>query len=209
MIGYLFVPALIIGIGASRTASVTESERSNQTLGTFDKDHSSVNVSNGTSGLTEHELIKTENGLQKNRTFEVIPQDDERFQETEDELVVGHCKDNMLDQHSHEICGVDFYAKMLAISLEDRCVMENIVRPYYELTKCLEDLSTLVGCFYPNPSVQDYFLHIHSYFFQNCSTDALPIEDAPQWLVVALTLIPVSFIPILVYVVVWKSKVQK
>lgn len=73
---------------------------------------------------------------------------------------------------------------------------------------CLENLSNMVGCYYPNPHIQDFFLQIHLEYFQNCSKDELLLVDAPHGLVVALTLIPVSLIPGLVYLVVWKNKVQ-
>lgn len=75
---------------------------------------------------------------------------------------------------------------------------------------CLEDLSRRVGCYYPNPDIQDFFVFIHSLYFHSCKVEEeVVFEDAPHELVVALTLVPVSLIPILVYVVVWKSKVQE
>lgn len=77
------------------------------------------------------------------------------------------------------------------------------------MTKCLEELSQMVGCFYPNADIQDFFLHIHSLYFQNCSNKELLLLDAPDGLVIALTLIPVSLIPVLVYLVVFKNKVQE
>lgn len=74
---------------------------------------------------------------------------------------------------------------------------------------CLERLSHFVDCYYPNPDIEDFFLHVHSLYFHNCSKEELLLVDAPDGLVIALTLIPVSLIPVLVYLVVWKSKVQE
>lgn len=82
-------------------------------------------------------------------------------------------------------------------------------RPYNNMTLCLERLSRLIGCHYPNPDIEDFFLHVHSLYFHSCSKEELLLVDPPSGLVIALTLIPVSLIPILVYLVVWKSKVQE
>lgn len=76
------------------------------------------------------------------------------------------------------------------------------------MTICLEELSRVLGCFYPNPDIQDFFIYIHSLYFHECSS-ADPLEtDAPRSLVIVLTVIPVTIIPVLVYVVVRKSKFQ-
>lgn len=75
---------------------------------------------------------------------------------------------------------------------------------------CLEFLSHQVSCYYPNPDIQGFFVYMHSLYFRNCTVEEeVLLEDAPHELVVALTLVPVSLIPILVYLVVWKSKVQE
>ena len=81
-------------------------------------------------------------------------------------------------------------------------------RPYNNMTLCMEMLSGLLGCYYPNPGVQDFFLHIHSQYFSDCSEEELQLSDAPHSVVVVLTLLPVSLIPIPVFLVVWKSKVR-
>lgn len=76
------------------------------------------------------------------------------------------------------------------------------------MTICLEELSRLLGCFYPNPDIQDFFIYIHSLYFHECSS-VDPLEtDAPRSLVIVLTVIPVIIIPALVYVVVRKSEFQ-
>lgn len=77
------------------------------------------------------------------------------------------------------------------------------------MTECLEGVSYMLGCYYPHPRIQEFFLEIHSHFFYNCTEEETPFVDAPHGLVVALTLIPVSLIPILVYRVVWNSKVLR
>lgn len=81
-------------------------------------------------------------------------------------------------------------------------------RPYTFMTLCLEELSNMVSCYYPNPDIQDFFLEMHALYFHNCSQGELLLQEAPDGLAIGLTLIPVSLIPALVYLVVRKSKVQ-
>uniref|UniRef100_A0A3Q3EW90 Si:ch73-334d15.2 n=1 Tax=Labrus bergylta TaxID=56723 RepID=A0A3Q3EW90_9LABR len=133
----------------------------------------------------------------------------EDFQNQGTGLPGKRCHQNLLVEYSHIICGDIFHRAMMSISRENWCVLDNILMPYNTMTICLEKLSDRVGCYYPNPNIQDFFIQIHSSYFQNCSNEELLMVDAPQGLVIALTLIPVSVIPILVYLVIWKSKVQE
>lgn len=81
-------------------------------------------------------------------------------------------------------------------------------RPYNDLTVCLETLTSLVHCYFPNPDIQDFFLHIHSIYFHNCTEEEEEEEEAQAEdvtsLVVVLTIIPVSLIPVLVYLLLRK-----
>ena len=81
-------------------------------------------------------------------------------------------------------------------------------RPYNSLSVCLEQLCFLLGCYCPNPTVQDYFLHTHATYFHHCPEESVALPDAPPALVVVLTLGPVTLIPLLVYLVVRKSNGQ-
>ncbi|XP_022598021.1 receptor activity-modifying protein 1-like [Seriola dumerili] len=212
MILYLLFLLLIIGIEESQTANMTEElgkvER-NQTFTVSTKYNSTMTPGNVTSSLYRDEKSQIEDELLNNQTSTVITEDDETFQDQESRSPHEHCQQDLLVQYSHSYCGAAFQKEMLTISTDNWCLLESITKPYSEVTYCLEKLSGLVGCYYPNPDTQDFFLHIHSYYFQNCTSDELPLEDAPHGLVMALTLIPVSLIPILVYLVVWKSKVQE
>lgn len=79
---------------------------------------------------------------------------------------------------------------------------------YNNLTMCLEISAGACKCYYPNAVVQDLFVKVHKDYFSSCGIkeDALP--DAPSGVVLILTLLPVSIIPILVYMVIWKSSVS-
>nr|XP_046232134.1 uncharacterized protein LOC124052207 isoform X2 [Scatophagus argus] len=162
---------------------------------------------NETSRLYNHEKSQPEE-LQSNQTS-FIPEDDENFQKQETEFPFRHCDQDMLVIYSHSICGAAFHAEMQSISSENWCVLENIIRPYNDMTHCVEKVSYVSSCYYPNPNVQEFFLDIHSIYFHNCSSEALLLVDAPRRTVIALTVIPVSFIPLLVYLVISNSKGQK
>uniref|UniRef100_UPI003AAA8BAE receptor activity-modifying protein 3 n=1 Tax=Centroberyx gerrardi TaxID=166262 RepID=UPI003AAA8BAE len=162
-----------------------------------------------TSYEDELSELEEELGLPSNQTFNVITEDDESFQDQEHNHPHMHCLEEELVVHSHSLCGARFHEDMLTISVENWCDLDYVIRPYNDMTMCMESLSGIVGCYYPNPNVQDFFLHIHSQYFQNCPEEELLLSDAPHEVVVILTLIPVSLIPVLVFLVVWKSKVRE
>ncbi|KAI3365718.1 hypothetical protein L3Q82_010159 [Scortum barcoo] len=201
---YLLLPVLILGFVESQIANVTKGDfgKRNETF-RESSDNSTLKPAN-VSGLHVNKSW-IEDELQKNDTSGVITEDEENFQERENELAARLCHRDVLVKYSDAFCGEKFHLEMTLISRDKWCVLENIIRPYNDMTLCLEKLSNMVGCYYPNRDVQDVFLHVHSFYFQNCSQEAKLVDDAPQGLVIALTLIPVSIIPILVYLVVWKN----
>ncbi|XP_026172230.1 receptor activity-modifying protein 3 isoform X2 [Mastacembelus armatus] len=148
-------------------------------------------------------------GLKSRKTNQTLNLKHKEFQDQETAFSGQHCKPAHLVNLSHVYCGENFHHKIMNISTEDWCVLENIIRPYNDLTVCLETASHLVNCYYPNPDIQDFFLYIHSKYFHNCTKKEFLLEDAPHGLVITLTLIPVSLIPMLVYLVIWKSKIQE
>ncbi|KAM4524104.1 uncharacterized protein PAE49_000569 [Odontesthes bonariensis] len=200
--------ALMLGIVTSQQADTTKKERStsvmNQTFSVFANDNSTTKLNNATSRLF-NETIDIEEKLQGNRTSGLITEDDERFQDDQNQASAENCKRDLLVRLSHEYCGQHFHEEMLAIGTENWCVLDDVIRPYNDLTVCVEQVAGIVNCFFPNPDIQDFFVYIHSMYFENCPEEDVQFEDAPHSLVVALTVIPVCLIPILVYLVVWKS----
>ncbi|XP_049915459.1 uncharacterized protein LOC126399490 [Epinephelus moara] len=215
MILCLLFPVLILGNVESQTANVTghgelNSVEGNQTFTESSTNNSTMIPANVTYSLYKDEMSLIEVELQNNQTSTVITEDDEDFQEQEKKHPGRHCQEDMLVFYSYNYCGAIFDMEMSSISKDNWCVLENILRPYSNMTFCLESISNSFGCYYPNSNIQDFFLHIHSSYFFNCSKEELPVlVDAPQWLVIILTLIPVSLIPVLVYLVVLKSNIQE
>ncbi|XP_071401870.1 receptor activity-modifying protein 3 [Centroberyx affinis] len=198
MVLYLLFPALLLGVVESQTGNLTDEELSKPggKLG---------HLGNQTFRISKNDTAMKP--ATSNQT--VITEDDESFQDQEHNYPHMHCLEEELVVHSHNTCGAQFHEDMLTISVENWCDLDYVIRPYNDMTICMETLSLIVGCYYPNPNVQDFFLHIHSQYFQNCSEEELLLSDAPHGVVVILTLIPVSLIPILVFLVVWKSKVRE
>ncbi|XP_061613166.1 receptor activity-modifying protein 1-like isoform X2 [Phyllopteryx taeniolatus] len=138
----------------------------------------------------------------------VVTEDDENFQEAEDrELRHEFCRADVLADLSVAVCASAFEQKMATMEADARCVVDDIIGPYNQLSVCLEQLSDRSGCFYPNAAVHSAFLRVHSAFFGRCADrgrERRP-EDAPGGAVAVLTLAPVALIPPLVYAVARRS----
>ncbi|XP_029383757.1 receptor activity-modifying protein 3 [Echeneis naucrates] len=195
MILYLLVPLLLVGSEESQAANGTQEWTEAERRQTF----SSYN-----STITPGDVMSRE--LSKNETSLIITEDNENFQDPN--MNMGWCNRTALVEWSNS-CWLQFHDEMRNISQESWCQLDSITRPYSKLTSCIEMLCGSLKCYYPNSDTQDFFLQIHSIYFHNCTREELLLEDAPHWLVMVLTLIPVGLIPVLVYVVVWKSKVQE
>ncbi|XP_056153200.1 receptor activity-modifying protein 1-like isoform X2 [Lampris incognitus] len=212
MVLYLLFPAVILGI--VETGNVTDAFsklEGTQTSNVSTNVNGVIKQGNVTSILHIDELMKHKGdlGFPSNQTFNVTSEDHEKFQDLELILPNKYCDEGLLVQHSNSCCGAEFHMAMMAISPELWCNLDYIIKPYNNMSKCMERLTDLVGCYFPNPNVQDFFVEIHSTYFQNCSEEKLLLSDAPHGVVVVLTLIPVSLIPVLVFLVVWKSKIRE
>ncbi|XP_064177662.1 receptor activity-modifying protein 1-like isoform X2 [Anguilla rostrata] len=131
----------------------------------------------------------------------------ESFQEQE-KFLGSHCNENLLELYSTD-CRLLFQEDMLDTNKELWCDWQSVIRPYNKLTECLEDITGTLACFYPNHIVEKAFLQVHSIYFQYCRDQEDGFSDPPHYVSVSLTLVPVCLIPILVSLVVWKSKVKE
>lgn len=210
MILHLLVLLLSLGAVELQAANMTREVLRNQT---FTDGNYSLRSRNGTFNSTEDERSQLEDrieGITTNETSDAITEDDKHFQEQETIISDTVCRQDLLEIYSHDMCGIHFHQAMMLISPEDWCVLENVIRPYNEMTLCLEKVSKYLGCFFPNPQIQDFFFSIHSEYFHNCTKEEdQDIIDLPEEIMVTLILVPVSLIPILVYMVVCNSKVQE
>ncbi|XP_066540013.1 receptor activity-modifying protein 2-like [Hoplias malabaricus] len=131
----------------------------------------------------------------------VTHEDEESFQDQERLHHYRHCNEALLLIYG-EFCWKDMFDKdMAALGEENWCNWDLVVRQYSTLTYCLEESSAVSHCYYPGPVIQKLFVDIHEQYFSSCSTK----DRAPLSVVLILTLLPVSIIPITVYLVTFKS----
>ncbi|CAL8259359.1 unnamed protein product [Arctogadus glacialis] len=144
-------------------------------------------------------------GLPPDAKLNLTTEEDENFQDQEEMYPHRHCQQEVLEQYIDSLCGGEFEANMEAIGAEQWCSFDHVIRPYNKLSSCLEELCAMLDCYYPNPTVQEFFLLRHATYFLHCPEEGAALPDAPHALVVVLTLGPVSLIPLLVYLVIRKS----
>lgn len=77
---------------------------------------------------------------------------------------------------------------------------------YHLFTLCTEKKSDHMHCYWPNPMVENYIIHIHKHFFSNCTNDQPVWVDPPDKTLTILILIPIFLTLAMIAVVVWCSK---
>lgn len=75
---------------------------------------------------------------------------------------------------------------------------------YSNLSLCTEDIFDCLLVPWPNPFVEGIFVDIHTKFFKDCPTEEL--SDPPPAIVFALVITPICLIPVMVSLVVLKTK---
>ncbi|XP_039540703.1 receptor activity-modifying protein 1-like isoform X1 [Pimephales promelas] len=138
-------------------------------------------------------------------THNVTYEDNEDFQDQDS--YYSRCNEELLKFYTEEECCVTFNNNMSALGKENWCKMEMVLRSYNKLTECLEVISSVLGCFYPNRVVEQLFVRIHQQYFSICSDEG-DLSDAPAGVVLVGTLLPILLIPLIVYIVVWKSSLR-
>lgn len=86
----------------------------------------------------------------------------------------------------------------------DWCIWSNVSGLYSNLSICTEEISDCLLIPWPNPLVEQTFLDIHSQYFQDCPSEEL--SDPPPGIVFALVITPICLIPVMVSLVVLKTK---
>ncbi|KAJ8344709.1 hypothetical protein SKAU_G00289020 [Synaphobranchus kaupii] len=106
--------------------------------------------------------------------------------------------------HIHlEHCYMRFHQAMDAMNNTNVCIWNNIQRPYNTFTLCSEDVADCLLIPWPNPVVERTFVFMHSSYFLDCPQELL---DPPPSVVFALVMTPIFLIPIMVVLVVLKTK---
>ncbi|XP_068574965.1 receptor activity-modifying protein 2 isoform X2 [Cebidichthys violaceus] len=110
------------------------------------------------------------------------------------------CLSMLLDH----VCLPKFNSAMELLNSTDWCTWGNVSGLYSNLSLCTEEISDCLGIPWPNPLVEQTFVDIHSSFFKDCPSEEL--SDPPPVIVFALVITPICLIPVMVSLVVLKTK---
>ncbi|XP_061567761.1 receptor activity-modifying protein 2 isoform X2 [Cololabis saira] len=102
------------------------------------------------------------------------------------------------------VCLFTFKNEMEPLNSSDWCIWGKVNRLYSNLSQCTEDMSDCLLIPWPNPLVEQTFVDIHSTYFQECPTEEF--NDPPPSVVFALVITPICLIPLMVSLVVLKTK---
>ncbi|XP_071327524.1 receptor activity-modifying protein 2 isoform X2 [Trachinotus anak] len=102
------------------------------------------------------------------------------------------------------LCLSKFHSAMESLNDTDWCNWDNVRGSYSSLSLCTEEMSDCLLIPWPNPLVEKTFVNIHSKFFKDCPTEEL--NDPPPVIVFALVITPICLIPVMVSLVVLKTK---
>ncbi|XP_008066430.1 receptor activity-modifying protein 2 [Carlito syrichta] len=104
-----------------------------------------------------------------------------------------------------QVCWDDYKGQMDPIE-KDWCDWATISRPYSTLRDCLEQNAEDFGLGFPNPWAERIIFETHQIHFANCSLVQPTFSDPPEDVLLAMIIAPICLIPILITLVVWRSK---
>ncbi|KAF7225746.1 receptor activity-modifying protein 2 [Nothobranchius furzeri] len=103
-----------------------------------------------------------------------------------------------------KICLPDFHDSMLLLNSTDWCIWDNVKSLYSNFSVCTEEVSDCLLIPWPNQLVKEVFVNIHYQYFVECTTEEF--SDPPPAIVFALVITPICLIPMMVSLVVLKTK---
>ncbi|XP_075442550.1 receptor activity-modifying protein 3 [Ascaphus truei] len=103
-------------------------------------------------------------------------------------------------------CGKQFEVMMKKVNSSLWCNLTEFIKYYDTFSKCTENKSVDVGCFWPNTLTEGFITGIHKQFFSNCTSHKVEWEDPPDDILTTLILIPVFLTAAMISLVVWCSK---
>ncbi|XP_034528822.1 receptor activity-modifying protein 2 isoform X2 [Notolabrus celidotus] len=102
------------------------------------------------------------------------------------------------------LCLHNFKGAMASVNSTDWCIWGKVRGMYSNMSHCTEEISDCLLIPWPNPLVEQTFVNIHSTFFKDCPSEEL--SDPPPAIVFALVITPICLIPVMVSLVVLKTK---
>ncbi|KAK6473210.1 receptor activity-modifying protein 1-like isoform X1 [Huso huso] len=103
------------------------------------------------------------------------------------------------------MCWKIFNNGMHSLDKGSWCTWTNVSSLYSNFTQCTERKADCLSIPWPNNLIENHFVLLHSKYFNNCNFFNV-YRDPPEKIVLALILTPISIIPLMVALVVWKTK---
>nr|AJE28214.1 receptor activity modifying protein 3 [Castor fiber] len=104
------------------------------------------------------------------------------------------------------LCGKAFADMMHKVDVWKWCDLPEFVVYYNNFTLCTEEETIDVGCYWPNPLIQDFIIGIHQQFFSNCTVDRTHWEDPPDEVLIPLIVVPILLTFAMAGLVTWHNK---
>ncbi|KAJ8336691.1 hypothetical protein SKAU_G00379110 [Synaphobranchus kaupii] len=105
-----------------------------------------------------------------------------------------------------ETCAGQFKGDMALIDPQNWCNITHFIREYNYFSACTEIKAVHTGCYWPNPLVESYIIHVHRHFFSNCTMEQVVLVDPPDETLTLLISVPVLLTLVMITLVVWRSK---
>ncbi|CAH6791925.1 Ramp1 [Phodopus roborovskii] len=77
---------------------------------------------------------------------------------------------------------------------------------YGKLTYCTKHLANKIGCFWPNPEVDKFFIAVHHHYFSKCPVSGRALRDPPNSVLCPFIMLPITVTLLMTALVVWRSK---
>ncbi|XP_058155777.1 receptor activity-modifying protein 1 [Dasypus novemcinctus] len=121
-------------------------------------------------------------------------------------FMVTACQDSSFDAILQELCLAQFQLDMEAIGEPLWCDWGKTIGTYGDLSDCTRHVADRLGCFWPNPAVDAFFLGVHRRYFRSCPASGRAARDPPSSVLCPFIVVPVAVTLLVTALVVWRSK---
>ncbi|NXG59025.1 RAMP1 protein, partial [Hemiprocne comata] len=121
-------------------------------------------------------------------------------------MVAAACQEPDYGWMIRRYCLKQFQLTMEDIGQRLWCDWDQTLSTYAQLTNCTALVAERLGCFWPNPQVDQLFLTIHKDFFWDCPPSGRTLRDPPGHVLCPFILLPVLVTLLMTALVGWRSK---
>ncbi|XP_037705531.1 receptor activity-modifying protein 1 [Choloepus didactylus] len=121
-------------------------------------------------------------------------------------FVVTACRDSTFDTVIQELCLAQFQLDMEAIGEPLWCDWDRTIGTYGDLSDCTRHAAETLGCFWPNPAVDRFFLAVHRRYFRSCPASGRAVRDPPGSVLCPFIVVPIAVTLLVTALVVWRSQ---